>query len=67
MLTEPLLKGPRSTTRHRLAPVLLIDPPANAGRCAKRSSARSRLPLVPSDRFETAIPFVNARPLMKRY
>ena len=59
---ESLFDGaPRDDARHRLAPTLLIDPRANCG--AMRDEIFGPvLPLVPYDRIEDAIAFVNARP-----
>lgn len=59
---EPLFDGPgRDDARHRLAPVLLLDPPADCG--AMRDEIFGPvLPLVPYDRLDDAIAFVKARP-----
>jgi acyl-CoA reductase-like NAD-dependent aldehyde dehydrogenase len=47
----------------------LIDPPANGGAMREEifGPLLLLLPLVPSDRFESAIAFVNACRLTKRY
>jgi coniferyl-aldehyde dehydrogenase len=59
---EALFEGmARDDARHRLAPTLLIDPPQDCG--AMRDEIFGPvLPLVPYDRVEDAIAFVNARP-----
>ena len=51
----------RDDERHRLAPTLLIDPPADCG-AMRDEIFGPLLPLVPYDRLEDAIAFVNARP-----
>jgi coniferyl-aldehyde dehydrogenase len=51
----------RDEARHRLAPVLLIDPPAD-GSAMRDEIFGPVLPLVPYDRLDDAIAFVNARP-----
>lgn len=51
----------RDDTRHRLAPTLLIDPPADCG-AMREEIFGPVLPLVPYDRLDDAIAFVNARP-----
>ena len=59
---EALFDGAaRDDVRHRLAPTLLIDPPADCG--AMRDEIFGPvLPLIPYDRIDDAIAFVNARP-----
>ena len=59
---ESLFDGAaRDDARHRLAPTLLIDPRSDCG--AMRDEIFGPvLPLVPYDRVEDAIAFVNARP-----
>jgi len=59
---ESLFDGAaRDDARHRLAPTLLLDPPADCG--AMRDEVFGPvLPLVPYDHIEDAIAFVNARP-----
>jgi coniferyl-aldehyde dehydrogenase len=61
-LTETLFDGAaRDDAGHRLAPMLLIDPPADCG--AMRDEIFGPvLPLVPYDSVDDAIAFVNARP-----
>ena len=58
---EPLFEGAaRDAAKHRLAPTLLVDPPADCN--AMRDEIFGPvLPLVPYDRIEDAIAFVNAR------
>jgi len=51
----------RDDARHRLAPTLLIDPPADCG-AMRDEIFGPLLPLVPYDRLEDAISFVAARP-----
>ncbi|HOY33689.1 MAG TPA: coniferyl aldehyde dehydrogenase [Piscinibacter sp.] len=51
----------RDDARHRLAPTLLVDPPADCG-AMRDEIFGPLLPLVPYDRLEDAISFVNARP-----
>ena len=59
---EPLFDGAvRDEARHRLAPTLLIDPPTDCGAMTAEIFG-PLLPLVPYDRLEDAIAFVNARP-----
>jgi coniferyl-aldehyde dehydrogenase len=59
---ETLFEGAaRSDERHRLAPALLIDPPADSG-VMRDEIFGPVLPLVPYDRIEDAMAFVNARP-----
>jgi coniferyl-aldehyde dehydrogenase len=59
---ETLFDGPgRDDARHRLAPTLLIDPPAHS-RVMRDEIFGPLLPLVPYDRMDDAIAFVNARP-----
>jgi coniferyl-aldehyde dehydrogenase len=59
---ECLFDGaPRDDARHRLAPALLVDPPADCG-AMRDEIFGPLLPLVPYDRLEDAIAFVNARP-----
>jgi len=51
----------RDDTRHRLAPTLLIDPPADS--VAMRDEIFGPvLPLVPYDDLQDAMAFINARP-----
>jgi coniferyl-aldehyde dehydrogenase len=50
----------RDDARHRLAPALLIDPRADGG-AMRNEIFGPLLPLVPYDRLEDAIAFVNAR------
>ena len=50
----------RDDARHRLAPTLLIDPPADCG-AMRDEIFGPLLPLVPYDRLDDAIAFVNAR------
>ncbi|HUG25677.1 coniferyl aldehyde dehydrogenase [Piscinibacter sp.] len=59
---EALFDGaPRDDARRRLAPTLLVDPPVDCA--AMRDEIFGPvLPLVPYDRVEDAIAFVNARP-----
>lgn len=58
---EHLFEGaPRDESRHRLAPTLLIDPPADCT-AMREEIFGPVLPLVPYDRIEDAIAFVNAR------
>ena len=59
---ESLFDGAaRDEARHRLAPALLVDPPADCG-VLREEIFGPLLPLVPYDRLEDAIAFVNARP-----
>lgn len=59
---EMLFDGPtRDDAAHRLAPVLLLDPPADC-LAMREEIFGPLLPLVPYDRLEDAIAFVNARP-----
>lgn len=59
---EPLFDGPpRDDARHRLAPVVLPDPPLDCS-AMREELFGPVLPLVPYDRIEQAIAFVNARP-----
>ena len=59
---EPLFDGAaRDDARHRLAPVLLVDPPADCG-VLREEIFGPVLPLVGYDRVDDAIAFVNARP-----
>ncbi len=59
---EPLFEGPqRDDARHRIAPALLLDPPADAG-ILRDEIFGPLLPLVPYDRVEDAMAFVNAQP-----
>jgi coniferyl-aldehyde dehydrogenase len=51
----------RDDGRHRLAPALLVDPPADC-EVMREEIFGPLLPLVPYDRLEDAIAFVNARP-----
>ncbi len=58
---EALFDGPaRDDARHRLAPTLLVDPPADCG-AMRDEIFGPLLPLVPYDRIEDAMAFVNAR------
>jgi coniferyl-aldehyde dehydrogenase len=60
--TESLFDGAaRDDARRRLAPTLLIDPPADCS-AMREEIFGPLLPLVPYDRIEDAIGFVNARP-----
>ncbi|MBK6472547.1 MAG: coniferyl aldehyde dehydrogenase [Betaproteobacteria bacterium] len=59
---EPLFEGPqRDDARHRIAPALLIDPPADCG-VMRDEIFGPLLPIVPYDRVEDAMAYVNARP-----
>ncbi len=59
---EPLFEGPtRDDARHRIAPALLIDPPLDCG-VMRDEIFGPLLPLLPYDRLEDAMAFVNARP-----
>ena len=59
---EHLFEGAsRDEARHRMAPTLLIDPPADCT-AMREEIFGPVLPLVPYDRVEDAIAFVNARP-----
>lgn len=59
---EPLFSGqPRDDLRHRLAPTLLIDPPDQTS-VMRDEIFGPLLPLVPYDKLEDAMQFVNARP-----
>lgn len=51
----------RDDGRHRLAPTLLIDPPTDC-EVMREEIFGPLLPLVPYDRLDDAIAFVNARP-----
>ena len=58
---EPLFDGAaRDDARHRLAPTLLVDPPPHS-RVMRDEIFGPLLPLLPYDRVEDAIAFVNAR------
>jgi coniferyl-aldehyde dehydrogenase len=60
--TEALFDGAaRDAARHRLAPTLLLDPPAEGG-TMRDEIFGPLLPLLPYDRVEDAIAFVGARP-----
>ena len=60
--TEALFDGAaRDDARHRLAPVLLVDAPADSA-VMREEIFGPVLPLVPYDRIEDAIAFVAARP-----
>ncbi len=60
--TETLFSGAaRDDARHRLAPTLLVDPPADT-EVMREEIFGPLLPLVPYDRLDDAIAFVNARP-----
>jgi len=60
--TEYLFDGAsRDDARHRLAPMLLIDPPADC-EAMREEIFGPLLPLVPYDRLAYAIEFVSARP-----
>ncbi len=59
---EPLFDGaPRDDAAHRLAPTLVVDPPAGTT-VMDDEIFGPVLPLVPYDRVEDAIAFINARP-----
>jgi coniferyl-aldehyde dehydrogenase len=59
---EPLFEGaPRDDVRHRLAPVLLVDPGADSG-VMREEIFGPLLPLLPYDRLEDAIAAIQARP-----
>lgn len=59
---EALFDGaPRDDAAHRLAPTLVIDPPADIA-VMQEEIFGPVLPLVPYDRVEDAIAFINARP-----
>jgi coniferyl-aldehyde dehydrogenase len=59
---EALFDGAaRDDARHRLAPALLVDPPADCG-VMRDEIFGPLLPLVPYDRLEDAIGFVKSRP-----
>jgi coniferyl-aldehyde dehydrogenase len=59
---ETLFDGAgRDDTRHRLAPTLLIDAPLDSG-AMREEIFGPLLPLVPYDRLEDALRFVNERP-----
>jgi coniferyl-aldehyde dehydrogenase len=59
--TECLFDGAsRDDSHHRLAPTLLIDPPTDCG-VMRDEIFGPLLPLLPYDRLEDAIAFVNAR------
>ncbi|MBA4176788.1 MAG: coniferyl aldehyde dehydrogenase [Leptothrix sp. (in: Bacteria)] len=59
---EPLFEGAtRDDARHRMAPALLIDPPADCS-VMQDEIFGPLLPLVPYDELDDAIAFVNARP-----
>ena len=51
----------RDAAGHRLAPMLLVEPPADC-RVMRDEIFGPLLPLIPYDRVEDAIRFVNARP-----
>ncbi len=58
---ETLFEGSaRDDARHRLAPTLLIEPPLDIG-VMREEIFGPLLPLLPYDRLEDAIAFVNAR------
>jgi coniferyl-aldehyde dehydrogenase len=59
---EPLFGGTKQDdTAHRLAPTLLVDPPADTA--AMRDEIFGPvLPLVPYDRIEDALAFIHAKP-----
>lgn len=60
--TEALFDGAaRDDARHRLAPALLIDAPQDC-RAMRDEIFGPLLPLVPYERIEDAIAFINARP-----
>jgi coniferyl-aldehyde dehydrogenase len=60
--SEMLFEGAaRDDARHRLAPVLLVDAPADCA-AMREEIFGPVLPLVGYDRLEDAIAFVNARP-----
>jgi coniferyl-aldehyde dehydrogenase len=59
---EPLFGGAaRDDARHRLAPALLLDPPADCG-VMRDEIFGPLLPLVPYDRVDEVFAFVNGRP-----
>ena len=59
---EALFSGPaRDDGRHRLAPTLVLDPPAD-GELMRDEIFGPLLPLVPYDKLEDAVAFINARP-----
>jgi acyl-CoA reductase-like NAD-dependent aldehyde dehydrogenase len=59
---EPLFEGRvRDAARHKLAPTLLVDPPA-ALDVMREEIFGPLLPLVPYDRVEDAIAHINAMP-----
>ncbi len=59
---EPVFAGAtRDDARHRLAPQLLIDPPADC-RAMRDEIFGPTLPLIPYDRLEDAMAFIQARP-----
>jgi coniferyl-aldehyde dehydrogenase len=59
---QPLFDGAaRDDSRHRLAPTLLIDPPADCA-AMRDEIFGPALPLVPYDDLQDAMAFVNARP-----
>ena len=60
--TEYLFDGAASDdSRHRLAPALLLDPPVDC-EVMREEIFGPLLPLVPYDRLDEAMDFVNARP-----
>lgn len=59
---ETLFSGAaRDDGRHRMAPTLLVDPPADS-ELMREEIFGPLLPLVPYDRLEDALSFINARP-----
>jgi len=58
----PLFDGVQSDDRaHRLAPALLLDPPANAS-FMNEEIFGPFLPVIPYDALKNAVAFINARP-----
>lgn len=59
---ESLFQGPMSDdARHRLAPVLLLDPPADT-QVMREEIFGPLLPLVPYDHLDEALAHINTRP-----
>lgn len=62
LAVRPLFEGPtHDEARHRLAPHVLVDPAA-AGAAMDEEIFGPLLPLVPYERLEDALAFINARP-----